>query len=89
MATEFRLSYAADDINNRLGKIDILAEKSELPKKVSDLTNDSGFVNEHYVLEYAQPKGDYAKKSEVPSSTETWTFTLENGTTVTKAVYVG
>ena len=49
MATEFKLSYTANDINNRLGKIDILAEKSEIPKKVSDLTNDSGFVNESYV----------------------------------------
>ena len=66
MATEFRLSYTANDINNRLGKIDILAEKSEIPKKVSDLTNDSGFVNESYVLEYAQPKGDYALRSEIP-----------------------
>lgn len=30
-----------------------------------------------------------ALKSEVPSKTETWTFTLEDGSTVTKAVYVG
>lgn len=30
-----------------------------------------------------------ANKSEVPSKTENWTFTLEDGSTVTKAVYVG
>lgn len=30
-----------------------------------------------------------ALKSEVPSKTETWTFTLEDGSTVTKVVYVG
>lgn len=30
-----------------------------------------------------------ATQNEVPSKTETWTFTLEDGSTVTKAVYVG
>ena len=59
MSTEFKLSYTAADINNRLGKIDSLAEKSELPTKISDLTNDSDFATETYVQEYAQPKGDY------------------------------
>lgn len=29
-----------------------------------------------------------AKKSDIPSTTENWTFTLEDGSTVTKAVYV-
>ena len=33
---------------------------------------------------------DIALRSEIPTlSTETWTFTLEDGSTVTKAVYVG
>ena len=31
---------------------------------------------------------DMALKSDVPSTTENWTFTLEDGSTVTKAVYV-
>lgn len=66
MATEFKLSYTANDINNRLGKIDSLAAKSELPTKTSELTNDSGFVTESYVQQYAQPTGDYALKSEIP-----------------------
>ena len=30
-----------------------------------------------------------ALASNVPSKTESWTFTLEDGSTVTKAVYVG
>lgn len=66
MSTEFKLSYTASDINNRLGKIDILAEKSELPTKTSDLTNDSGFVTKLYVQDYAQPIGDYALKGDIP-----------------------
>ena len=32
---------------------------------------------------------DMALVSDVPSTTENWTFTLEDGSTVTKAVYVG
>lgn len=44
MATEFKLSYTANDINIKLGKIDNLAEKSEIPTKISDLTNDSGYL---------------------------------------------
>ena len=83
MATEYKLSYTANEINTKLGKIDRLAEKSEIPANLSELTNDAGFLTQHQSL------ADYAKKSEVPSNTETWTFTLEDGTTVTKAVYVG
>lgn len=30
-----------------------------------------------------------ANKNDVPQTTETWTFTLEDGSTVTKAVYIG
>lgn len=49
MANEYVLSYTATDINERLGKIDSLAEKSELPSKLSELTNDRGFATETYV----------------------------------------
>lgn len=62
------------------------ADKSELPTKTSQLTNDSGFLTEHQSLDdYAktaeievtyQKKGDYALKSEIPSldgyATEQW-----------------
>ena len=44
MATEFKLSYTANEINQKLGKIDGLAAKSEIPTKTSDLTNDSGYL---------------------------------------------
>lgn len=67
MATEYMLSFAANDINRKLGKIDSLAEKSELPTKLSDLDNDTGFTTEAYVNDYAQPKGDYAIKGELPT----------------------
>jgi hypothetical protein len=66
MATEFKLSYTANEINTKLGKVDSLAEKSELPTKTSDLTNDSGFATENYVLCYAQPIGDYALNKDIP-----------------------
>lgn len=44
MATEFKLSYTANEINIKLGKIDNLAEKSNIPTKTSELTNDSGYI---------------------------------------------
>ena len=44
MATEYKLSYTANEINEKLGKIDTLALKSEVPTNTSDLTNDSGFI---------------------------------------------
>ena len=54
MSTEFKLSYTGSQINEKLGKIDSLATKSELPTKISQLTNDSGFltgVPSEYVTE--------------------------------------
>lgn len=67
MANEFKLSYTASDINARLGRIDSLASKNELPTKLSDLINDSDFAAKNYVQNYAQPKGDYALKNEIPT----------------------
>lgn len=46
---EFKLSYTASEINNKLDKIDSLAEKSELPTKTSELINDSDFATKSYV----------------------------------------
>lgn len=65
MATEYRLSHTAAEIDRRLSAIDNLAEKKDIPKKTSDLTNDSGFATESYVHNYAQPKDDYALKSDI------------------------
>lgn len=64
---EFKLSYTASEINEKLSRIDSFAEASELPKKTSDLINDSDFTTKNYVQNYAQPIGDYALKSEVPT----------------------
>ena len=52
----------------------IVALKSELPTTTSQLTNDSGFVTQNALLE---------------KTTETWTFTLEDGTEVTKTMVLG
>ena len=61
---EFKLSYTANEVNERLGKIDSLAGKNELPKNTSDLVNDSDFTTKKYVQNYAQPIGDYL--TEIP-----------------------
>lgn len=78
MATEYKLSYTASEINTRLGKIDSLAEKSEVPTKTSQLTNDSGFLTAvpiEYVTETElnakgyltqhQSLADYAKTADL------------------------
>ena len=52
----------------------IIASKSDLPTTTSQLTNDSGFVTQDALLE---------------KTTETWTFTLEDGTTTTKTMVLG
>lgn len=57
MATEYKLSYTASDINSKLGQIDNLAKKSEVPTKVSELTNDSGYLTEHQSLEGLATEG--------------------------------
>ena len=64
----FKLSYTAKEIDTKLGKIDELAEKKELPTSTSDLTNDSGFVTEDFVLGYAQPAGNYALQTSYDES---------------------
>lgn len=65
MENEFKLSYTASDINARLGRIDGLATKSELPKNISYLVNDSDFATKNYIQNYAQPIGNYALNSKV------------------------
>ena len=64
---EFKLSYTAREVNDRLSRIDSLADKNELPKNTSDLVNDSDFTTKNYVQNYAQPLGNYALKSEIPT----------------------
>ena len=45
MANEFRLSYTGNQINERLNKIDRLANKEDVPTKVSQLENDKNFIS--------------------------------------------
>lgn len=44
MATEYKLSYTAAEIDSKLGKIDGLAGKNEIPTKLSDLVDDKGYL---------------------------------------------
>lgn len=74
MAGEFRLSYTASDINEKLGKIDNLANKDEIPSKLSELTNDRSFATEEYVdnaianIDIPEVDlSDYVQKSELPT----------------------
>lgn len=57
-----------------------LPADTTIPTKTSDLENDSGYLTEHQSLE------DYLKRTEL--TTETWTFELEDGTTVTKSIAI-
>ena len=54
----------------------------------ADLKGEKGDKGDTGVVDYSR-LNDYAKKTEVPSNKETWTFTLEDGSTVTKSIYVG
>lgn len=44
MANEYKLSYTANEINKKLGQIDSLASKDEIPTKLSDLVDDKYYV---------------------------------------------
>lgn len=48
-------------------EVGALPDTTVIPSKISNLINDSGFVTEAYMQEHAQPKGDYALTSEIPS----------------------
>lgn len=75
-------------------KVEEEVKKISIPTKTSDLENDSGFLQKHqslegyatedYVKNYAQPKGDYALKSD----TKELTVTYEDGTTETLQLVV-
>lgn len=67
MAKEYKLSYTATQIDEKLGKIDNLATKNEVPSKTSDLTNDSGFITGYTETDPTVP--DWAKKQTKPTYT--------------------
>lgn len=63
--------YPVTSVNGKTGAVTV-----SVPTKTSQLTNDSGFLTAHQ---------DISGKAD-KSSAETWTFTLEDGSTVTKKV---
>ena len=63
--------YPVTSVNGKTGAVTV-----SVPTKTSQLTNDSGFLTSHQ---------DISGKAD-KSSAETWTFTLEDGSTVTKKV---
>ena len=84
-------------LKTEIPDVSVYALKTEIPSvptNVSAFANDAGYITEHQSL------ADYAKKTDIPNmdnyyttgetdglySTEAWTFTLENGSTVTKTV---
>ena len=47
------------------GNYNDLSDKPEIPKKTSDLENDSNYVTESFVKDYAQPTGDYVTQGKL------------------------
>jgi hypothetical protein len=82
MAAEFKLSYTAQEIDERLGKIDDLAEKSELPTKLSQLTNDTGFITATDYQETDPTVPAWAKRPSKPEYTATEVGALPNTTVI-------
>lgn len=67
MATEYKLSYTGAQINEKLGQIDSKANKTEVPTKVSELTNDTGFITSYTETDPTVPA--WAKAANKPSYT--------------------
>lgn len=84
MAIEFKLAYTGNEINEKLRKIDNLAEKSELPTKLSDLTNDSGFITDYTETDPTVPA--WAKASTKPSYTASEVGALPDSTVIPAAL---
>lgn len=86
-------------------KIALMSDIPTVPTKTSELTNDSGFLTQHQDLsdyytgsevdsKFSTLVGDTPVVTQISNalnaiSKETWTFTLEDGSTVDKVVYVG
>lgn len=64
-----------------------IAKVSQIPTTTSELTNDSGFITSSALTGYATTSD---VSTAISSQTkETWTFTLSDGSTVTKSVVLG
>ena len=84
------------------GSYSDLTDKPTIPTATGELTNDSGFITSAALTDYATEtwvgEQGYQTSSDVSTAVstaissqtkETWTFTLENGSTVTKTVVLG
>ena len=64
-----------------------IATVSQIPTTTSQLTNDSGFITSAALTGYATTSD---VSTAISSQTkETWTFTLSDGSTVTKSIVLG
>lgn len=79
MATEYKLSYTGDEINEKLGKIDSLAEKSEIPSKISELTNDIGVIRNSEVSYFGMRYADATKVIDLSDSVKMYLFATPSG----------
>ena len=77
-------------IDNNFISSDI-ARVSAIPTTTGELTNDSGFITNEALTGYATTSDvSTAVSTAISSQTkETWTFTLSDGSTVTKSVVLG
>lgn len=67
MDTEYVLPFNGIEIEEKLGKIDSLATKNEVPTKTSQLNNDSGFITSYTETDPTVPA--WAKASTKPTYT--------------------
>ena len=81
MATEYKLSFTANQIDQKLGKIDSLAEKTELPTKVSQLENDSGFITVDDIPESTSMETTLTIYYFLESGNGSWTLDTHDGIT--------
>ena len=93
------LSGSISDGTNSVKVVDI-AKKSDIPTVPTQLSELTGDATHRTVTDAEKETwnaksnfdGNYnnlSNKPSIPSATETWTFTLEDGSTVNKVVYVG
>ena len=69
------------------GSYNDLSDKPTIPTTTNELTNDSGFITNAALTGYATTSD---VSTAISSQTkETWTFTLSDGSTVTKSVVLG
>ena len=68
-----------------------IARTADIPTTTGELTNDSGFITNSALSDYATTSAvSTAVSTAILSQTrETWTFTLSDGSTVTKTVVLG